>query len=82
MCSKLEFLDIFKVFCSLNYKTFDRTLTNNLKRATQLWLFKCSKTIRKIVTFLRKKICMIFTKTFFFSVKIFFFQIKLFIYLK
>ena len=43
-----------------------------------LWLFKCCKTIRKIIIFFKQKICIIFTKILFFSV-IFFFQIKLFI---
>ena len=43
-----------------------------------LWLFKCSKTIRRNNYIFKKKICMSFKKTLFFSVKIFFFQIKLF----
>ena len=44
-----------------------------------LWLFKCSKTIRKTSIFFKEHVCIIFTETLFFSVKNFFFQIKLFI---
>ena len=47
----------------------------------RLWLFKCSKTIRKKKLFIRKNIYMVFIKTLFFSVKIFFVSNKV-IYLK
>ena len=47
--------------------------------ATQIWLFKCSKTIRKKKNFFSKKNMYNFKKTLIISVKFFFFLIKLFI---
>ena len=70
----------FITFKPLSY-CFKETAGFDVKAsfARRLWLFKCSKTIRKIIIFFKKKICIIFTKSLFFSVNFFFFQIKLFI---
>ena len=51
---------------------------NVIVRSTRLWLFKCSKTIRKIVIFLEKNMDNFYNDSIFLSKNIFF-QVKLFI---
>ena len=47
----------------------------NKEYTSNVWLFKCSKTIQKIIIFFWQKICIIFTKILFLSVKkLFFFE--------
>ena len=48
------------------------------ERVCWVWLFKCSKTIRKIIIFLRKKYVWFLQKLYFSQEKSFFLQIKLF----
>ena len=56
-----------KLMGTIQWYQSDKTLSR------QVWLFKCSKTIRKIIIFLSKKYVWFSGKKIFFSVKIFFF---------